>query len=126
MFHRLGRGERAQDVAQVVGQTMKLEPDLVVAEFLARQTCLRDGVLALLDALLHRAAVIVESDQPLGGAAQVDHDEPDALVRFARMPLDLGDDPSGAHFMTPNPIGGDLLVVCCTPNWMGRASAPAR
>ena len=50
---------------------MELEPDGVVTELAARQACPLDGVLAFLDPLLGRAALIVECDDPLGGSAQV-------------------------------------------------------
>ena len=31
MFHRLGQGERPEEVAEIVGQCMKLKPDGIVA-----------------------------------------------------------------------------------------------
>ena len=55
--------------------------------------------------LLCRAALIVEGDYPLGRTGPIGHDEPDASIEFARMPLDLGDDPAG-H----GPTG------CCSPS----------
>ncbi len=75
VFHRLGQGKRSQEVAQVVGQRMKLEPDLVVAEAMTGQSGPVDRVLALLDVLLRRAALIVESHHAFGGAAQVGDDK---------------------------------------------------
>src|SRR5712671_3309722 len=50
------------------------------------------GPFAFLDPLLGRAALIVERHDPLGWARQVRHDEADAGIEFARMPLDLGHD----------------------------------
>lgn len=38
-----------------------------------------------------RAALIVEGDDTLGSVGEVDHDEPDPGIEFARVPLDLGD-----------------------------------
>ena len=74
---------------------MKLEPDLVVAELLARQARPPNRVLALLDVLLGGAALIVECDDPFSGTAQVGDNEADARIQFARMPFDLGDDATG-------------------------------
>ena len=50
------------------------------------------GPFAFLDPLLGRAALIVERHDPLGWVRQVRHDEADAGIEFARMPLDLGHD----------------------------------
>ncbi len=49
-------------------------------------------MLAFLDLLLRRATVIVESDDPFSGTAQVGDDEADARVQLAGMPFDLGND----------------------------------
>ena len=46
-------------------------------------------VLALLDVLLRRAALVVEGDDALSWPRQVGHDEADARVKLTRMPLDL-------------------------------------
>ena len=64
MFHRLGQRERAQEVAQVVGERVQLKTHLVIAEAVAGKPCPVDGVLALLDVLLRRAAPIVEAGIP--------------------------------------------------------------
>ncbi len=45
MFHRLGQGECPQEVAEIVGQCMKLKPDGIVAEPSAREARPLDGVL---------------------------------------------------------------------------------
>src|SRR6516225_2441683 len=50
--------------------------------------------LAFLDPLFARAALVVERDDPLGGAAHVGDDESDARNKLARVPLDLGDHPA--------------------------------
>ncbi len=47
-------------------QCVKLKPDLVVAELLAREARPPDGILAFLDVLLRFASLIVEGDHPLG------------------------------------------------------------
>jgi len=52
--------------------------------------------LALFDPLLACAALITESDDILGRARQVGDDEANARIEFARVPLDLGDDPARA------------------------------
>ena len=104
MLHRLGQGERAQDVAEIVGQCMKLKPDGIVAEPSAREARPLDGVLALLDVLLSRAAPIVEGHHPLGRPAEIGDDEPDTGKQLAGVPFDLGDDP-------PRLIPGPGLVA---------------
>ena len=71
MFHRLWQGERAQEIAQVVGERVQLKTYLVVGEAVAGKPCLVDGVLAFLDVLLRRAALIVKRHQPLGFPAEV-------------------------------------------------------
>jgi hypothetical protein len=43
--------------------------------------------------LLARPALVVESNDALGRAAHVRHDEADAGIKFSGMPLDLGDNP---------------------------------
>ena len=95
MFHGIGQREGAHEVAEVVGKHVKLEANGIVVEPAARQACPPDRVLALLDPLLSRTALIVERDHPLGGAAQVGDNEPDPRVQLIRMPLDLGDDAAG-------------------------------
>jgi hypothetical protein len=50
--------------------------------------------LAFLDPLLACPALVVEVNDALGRAAHVRHDEADARIEFARMPLHLGDHPA--------------------------------
>jgi len=74
-------------------------------------------VLAFLDPLFGSAAFIVEGDDPLGGARQVGHNESDARVQLARMPLNLGDDPA-------LPVPRACLIAEAgmeAPNVVGRA-----
>jgi hypothetical protein len=52
-----------------------------------------DRAFALLDPLLARPALVVESNDALGRAAHGRHDEADAGIKFSGMPLDLGDNP---------------------------------
>src|SRR5262245_37714097 len=73
---------------------MKLETHGVGRERPERQPRPFDRALAFLDPLLARAALVVERDHALGRAAHVRHDEADARIQFARMPLDLGDHPA--------------------------------
>ena len=82
----------------------------------ARQACPPDRVLALPYFLLSRAALIVERNHPLGGAAQVDYNEPNPRVQLTRMPLDPGDDDPAHRGITPEPVGiVDILVASETP-----------
>ena len=67
---------------------MKLQPDGVVVEPAARQPGPLDGVLAFLDVLFRRAALIVKGDDALSTAREVGHDKADARVQLTWMPLD--------------------------------------
>ena len=71
---------------------MQLQPDLVVAEPLARQARPAEGVFALCDVLLCGAALIVEPHHPIRVNRQVGDDEANAGERPAGMPFNLGDD----------------------------------
>ena len=94
VFDRLGRCQRAQEVAEIVGERVKLKPHGIGSERPARQPRPLDRALAFLDPLLGRAAPIVEGENPLGRAEQVGDDEADARNKLARMPLDFGDNPA--------------------------------
>jgi pimeloyl-ACP methyl ester carboxylesterase len=74
---------------------MKLEPHGVGRERPAQQPY-HDRALAFVDPLFARPALIIEGDDPVGRARQVGDDEADARIKFAGMPLDLGDNPSAA------------------------------
>ena len=87
--HRPWQRQRAHEVGEVVGERVKLKPDLVVAELLAGEARPVDRVLAFLDPLLSFTALIVESRHPFGRAVQVGHDEAIAGDQQARMPLIL-------------------------------------
>ena len=71
MFDRLRQRQGAQEVAEIIGQGVKLEPNGIVAELAARQPGPFDGVLAFLYILLCRGPLVVEGDYPLGGPRQV-------------------------------------------------------
>jgi hypothetical protein len=60
----------------------------------ARQSRPLDRAFALLDPLLARPALVVESNDALGRARQVGDDKADARIKLARMPLDFGDHPA--------------------------------
>jgi len=76
---------------------MKLQPRLVVTELLAQQPCPAEGILALFDVLLGRAASVVVAADLIGLHGQVGDDEAHAGKQLARMPFDLGDD--AAHLV---------------------------
>jgi len=68
VLHLLRKREGAQEVGKVVGKRMKLEPYSVAAHGATRQPGPFDHVLALLDGLLRRAALVVEHHDPVGTA----------------------------------------------------------
>lgn len=64
--HRFGQPDMAEEDGEVVGQSMELEPDLVVPEPAAGQPRPADGILAFADVLLGGAATVVEPADPIG------------------------------------------------------------
>ena len=88
---RLRRCQRAQEVAEIVGERMKLEANGIGGEGTAGKPSPLDRALALIDPLFARAALVVEGDDILGAARHVGDDESDARIKFAGMPFDLGD-----------------------------------
>ena len=95
VFNGIRQRQCAQEVAEIIGERMQLQPYGVVGELAAGEPRPLDGVLALFNMLLRRAALIVECDDPLSRPSEVGHDKPDPGIELARMPLDLGDDPAG-------------------------------
>src|SRR5262249_41958862 len=71
LLDRLQRRQRAQEIAEVVGERMKLEPHRIGGERSARQSRPLHRAFALLDPLLARPALVVESSDALGLAAHV-------------------------------------------------------
>src|SRR5262249_22285148 len=86
--------KRAEKVAKIVGERMKLEPHGVGRERPARQPCPLDRALAFLDPLFARPALIVEGDDPLGWARQVGNDERDARIKVDGMAFAFGKHPA--------------------------------
>jgi len=86
----LGEQHPAQEAAEIVGERVKLTPPGIGGERPARQPRPSDRTLAFIDRLLRHAALIVEGDNPLGRSAHVRHDEADAGIKLAWVPLDLG------------------------------------
>ncbi len=74
---------------------MQLQANGVVGELPAGETRPLDGVLAPFNMQLGRAALIVEGDNTRGRPGESGQDEPNSGIEFARMPLDLGDNPVG-------------------------------
>src|SRR5262249_5946440 len=118
VLDRLRRRQRAQEIAEVVGERMKLEPHRVGGERSARQSRPLDRAFALLDPLLARPALVVERDHALGRAAHVRHDEADARIKFFGMPLDLGNHPARLA-----PASGLIAEARMTPAHMVRRSS---
>jgi hypothetical protein len=93
---------------------MKLEPHRVGGERSARQSRPLDRAFALLDPLLARPALVVESNDALGRAAHVRHDDADAGIKFSGIPLDLGDNGgfSRANNLRPKgPMAGRIAIL---------------
>src|SRR4249919_1052456 len=89
-LRRLGYCQRAHEISQVVGKRVELKAHGIGCEGAAGQPRPLDRVLAFLDVLLARAALIVEGNDALGRARQIANDKADARVQLARMPLNLG------------------------------------
>ena len=90
-----GQISALQEDPQIVSQRMKLKSNLVLRHALAGQPGPVDRLLAFLDVLLHRAALIVEPNDPVRLHRQVGGDEADAGKQLAWMPLDLGNNTAG-------------------------------
>ena len=93
--HLLGKARALQEYPEIVRQCMKLKPHLVLRHAPAGQPCPVDCLLAFLDVLLCRSALVVEANDPVWLHRQVGDDEADAGEQLARMPLDLGDNAPG-------------------------------
>ena len=90
-----------QEVAQGVRQQEQLKADLIIHEVVAGQPRRVQGVLALFDPLLCRAAVVVKRHHVLRPPAEVGHDEPYAGEQLAVVPFHLGH-----HSAAGVPTGG--------------------
>lgn len=112
--HGLGQLDAAQKCCQVVGQRVQLQPNLVVAEPLARQPGPAESVFTLLDVLLGGAASIVEAGDLVRLHGKVGDDEADLREQLARMPFDLGNDPA-----RPVPGCGMILELLVKPIHLG-------
>jgi hypothetical protein len=77
-----------------------------------------DRAFAFLDPLLARPALVIEGNHTLGRARQVGDDEADARIKFARMPLDLGD-----HSARPGPACGLIAEIGMEPAHIVRRSS---
>ena len=88
------RRQRAQEVGEVVGQRVQLEPHRDGSEPHAREPRPLQRVLALFDMLLGGATLVVERQDPLVRQAAVGDDEANGRKQLARMELDLGDHPA--------------------------------
>ena len=80
MADRLGQGQGAEKVAEVVGQGVQLQSHRVRSEATAERAGPGDRVLTFFDALCRRAALIVEQRHPLKRLGHVGHNEADARI----------------------------------------------
>ena len=74
---------------------MQLQSNRIGGEAHAGQPRPLQRVLAFLDVLFRRAAVIVKGKHPLVGQAAIGDQEADSREQFTRMELDLGDKAPG-------------------------------
>jgi hypothetical protein len=85
-----------------------------------------DRALALFDLLLRRSTLVVEGYDTLGRPRQIGRDEPDARIKLAGVPLDLGHDtprlpPPALRLIAACPVGKtqDLDLSQTAPNRRG-------
>src|SRR5262245_19440184 len=88
-----GQDEPSQQIAKIIGDHPEQQADLVGAEAVAGEPGPVDGFLALLDPLLGRPALIVETDDRSVRPGQGGNDEAHSREEFAEVVLDLGDHP---------------------------------
>ena len=89
----LRQDKLAEEVSKIVGQHKEMQPHQVIDKIVARQARPLHRVLALLDPLLSRSPLIVESDNAFGRTSEVRNDEANPGKQFAFVPFNLGDHP---------------------------------
>jgi len=104
MADLIGQGRFAEEIGEVVGQGIQLQPHGIGGEAAAGQAGLDDRVLPLLDVLLRRTSPIVEQCHRFRRPAHVGHNEPDARIQRAGVPVDVRYHPAG-------PFPGRRLMV---------------
>jgi len=85
----VGQRQGAQQVGQVVRERVQLQPHGVGGEAVTREPRPGDRVLAFLDLLLRRAALIIERHHRVGGARHIGDNAADPRIEFAGVPLHL-------------------------------------
>ena len=94
VLHRSRQCQPTQEVALVVGQHEELKPYLVIHEVVATQPRPLHRILALLDPLFRRAAMVVEPYDPPWRPTQVRHDEAHPREQLSLVVLDLRHHPT--------------------------------
>ena len=89
---------------------MELKTDGVGGQGPARQPGPFDRALAFFDPSLRCAALVVEGHDALGRPRQIGHDEPDARIKLAGVPLDLGHDTAGEVIVAMRADNAGVLV----------------
>ena len=87
--------EPPPQIAQVVRQDAQLQPDFVGSEPVARQPRPVRGLLAFLDSLLGRAALVVKPHDRSIRDLEIRHDEADAREQLTHVMLDFCHDSPG-------------------------------
>ena len=95
VLNLLRQRQRAQEVAEIVGERVELQANRIVAEAVAGKPCPVDRVLTFLDPLLGCTPSIIKLRHPCSRSRQVGDDEADARIEFTRMPLNLGHNTPG-------------------------------
>jgi hypothetical protein len=100
------RGQRqpAPQVPEVISNQAQPQPDLVGAKAVAAKPRQRDRLLALLDPLFGRAALVVEAHYRPVVERQVGHDKADAGEQLPAMELDLRHHPP--RLLPPGGLAG--------------------
>ena len=99
-INALGEHQPPSEISEVVGQYAQLQPDLVRSEPVTRQARPMRRLLAFLDPLLRRPALVVKPHDGTILERKIRQNEADALEQLADVVLDLGsvcNSPTGCH-----------------------------
>src|SRR5262245_14084948 len=114
-----GQDEPTQEIAEVVGDDPEEQPDLVGPEPVAGEARPVGGFFALLDPLLGRPALVVETDDRSVGPGERGDDEAYPREQFAEVMLDLGNHSArtipGSRLVVEAPVADEWSVAGPAP-----------